>query len=112
MAGGGFIVVIGAHESFGFVAGFKPGQSIVSGQLNYIDHSSGNHVKSTSVTGYSGSGPCRTVSGTVDGQSVDFTVNACGNGEPGRGSDTFRIQLSNEYSASVVLAGGNIQLHT
>jgi len=112
MTGGGFIIVNGAHVNFGFVAGFKPGQSNVSGQLNYIDHSSGNHVKSTSVTGYSGSGTCRTFSGTVDGQSVDFTVNACDNGEPGRGSDTFRIQLSNEYSASGVLAGGNIQLHT
>jgi len=119
MTGGGFIIVNGAHANFGFVAGFKPGESIVSGQLNYIDHSSGNHVKSTSVTVYSGSTltpACRTFSGTVDGQSVDFTVNACDNGEPGRGSDTFGIQLSNGYSASEgaseVLAGGNIQLHT
>ena len=118
MTGGGFIIVNGAHANFGFVAGFKPGQSIVSGQLNYIDHSSGNHVKSTSVTSYSGSEACRTFSGpgTVDGQSVDFTVNACDNGQPGRGSDTFGIRLSNGYSASEsaseVLAGGNIQLHT
>src|SRR3989475_4264276 len=118
MTGGGFIIVNGAHANFGFVAGFKPGNSIVSGQLNYIDHSSGNHVKSTSVTSYSGSGACRTFSGPgmVDGQSVDFTVNACDNGEPGRGSDTFGIRLSNGYSASEsaseVLAGGNVQLHT
>src|SRR5256886_3933397 len=118
MTGGGFIIVNGAHANFGFNAGYKPGNSIVSGQLNYIDHSSGNHVKSTSVTSYSGSGACRTFSGpgTVDGQPVDFTVNACDNGEPGRGSDTFGIRLSNGYSASEsaseVLAGGNIQLHT
>ncbi len=114
MTGGGFIIVNGAHANFGFVAGFKPGKSTVSGQLNYIDHSSGNHVKSTSVTAYSGSGACRTFSGpgTVDGQSVVFTVNACDNGEPGRGSDTFGIQLSNGYSASGILADGNIQLHT
>ena len=112
MTGGGFIIVNGAHANFGFVAGFKPGQSIVSGQLNYIDHSSGNHVKSTSVTSYSGSEACRTFSGTVDGQSVDFTVNACDNGEPGRGSDTFGIRLSNGHSAYGTLVGGNIQLHT
>ncbi len=114
MTGGGFIIVNGAHANFGFVAGFKPGKSTVSGQLNYIDHSSGNHVKSTIVTAYSGSGACRTFSGpgTVDGRSVDFTVNACDNGEPGRGSDTFGIQLSNGYGALGVLAGGNIQLHT
>ncbi len=114
MTGGGFIIVNGAHANFGFVAGFKPGKTTVSGQFNYIDHSSGKHVKSTTVTAYSGSGICRTFSGpgTVDGQSVNFTVNACDNGEPGRGSDTFSIQLSNGYSASGVLAGGNIQLHT
>jgi hypothetical protein len=114
MTGGGFIIVNGAHANFGFVAGFKPGKSTLSGQLNYIDHSSGKHVKSTSVTAYSGSGACRTFSGpgTLGGQSVDFTVNACDHGSPGRGSDTFGIQLSNGYSPSGVLAGGNIQLHT
>jgi len=114
MTGGGFMIVNGAHANFGFVAGFKPGKSTLSGQLNYIDHSSGNHVKSTSVTAYSGSGTCRTFSGpgTLDGQSVDFTVNACDNAATGRGSDTFGIQLSNGYKASGALAGGNIQLHT
>ncbi len=114
MTGGGFIIVNGAHANFGFVAGFKPGKTTLSGQLNYIDHSSGSHVKSTSVTAYSGSGVCRTFSGpgTVDGQSVSLTVNACDNAEPGRGSDTFGIQLSNGYGASGILAGGNIQLHT
>ncbi len=114
MTGGGFIIVNGAHANFGFVAGFKPGKTTVSGQLNYIDHSNGSHVKSTSVSSYSGTGVCRTFSGpgTVNGQSVTFTVNACDNAEPGKGSDTFGIQLSNGYSASGVLAGGNIQLHT
>jgi len=118
MTGGGFIMVNDAHGTFGFNAGFKPGETTVSGHLNYIDHSSGSHVKSISVTSYSGSGVCRTFSGpgTVDGQSESFTVNACDNGEPGNGSDTFGIQLmnglSNGYSASEVLAGGNIQLHT
>jgi len=114
MTGGGFIIVNGAHANFGFVAGFKPGKTTVSGQLNYIDHSSSNHVKSTTVTAYSGSGACRTFSGpgTVNGQSVNFTVNACDNAEPGNGSDTFGIQLSNGYSASGILAGGNIQLRT
>ena len=112
MTGGGFIIANGAHANFGFVAGFKPGKTTLSGQLNYIDHSSGSHVKSTSVTAYSGSGVCRTFSGAVDGQSVSFTVNACDNADSGRGSDTFGIQLSNGYRASGVLAGGNIQLHT
>jgi hypothetical protein len=114
MTGGGFIIVNGAHANFGFVAGFKPNKSTLSGQLNYMDHSSGNRVKSTSVIAYSGSGACRTFSGpgTLNGQSIDFTVNACDNSRTGRGSDTFGIQLSNGYSASGPLSGGNIQLHT
>ena len=32
-------------------------------------------------------------------------------GEPGAGTDTFKIVLSNGYSASNTLGGGNIQLH-
>ena len=114
MTGGGYIIVNGGRDNFGFVAGLKPGKTTVSGQLNYIDHSSGAHVKSIDVTSYSGSGVCRTFSGpgTVNGQSVTFTANACDNAEPGRGSDTFSIQLSNGYSASGVLAGGNIKFHT
>src|SRR5439155_74096 len=66
----------------------------------------------------------------VDGDFGDITVNALhvtvrdpltvavlaevvvsDNGEPGR-SDTFSISLSNGYTASGKLAGGNIRLHT
>jgi hypothetical protein len=114
MTGGGYITVSGSRDNFGFVAGLKPGQTTLSGQLNYLDHSSGDHVKSIGVTSYSGSGVCRAFSGpgTENGQAVTFTVNACDNAQPGIGSDTFSIQLSNSYSASGVLAGGNIKLHT
>jgi len=114
ITGGGYITVNGGRDNFGFVAGLKPGHTTVSGQLNYIDHSSGDHVKSIDVTSYSGSGVCRTFSGpgTANEQSVTFTVNACDNAQPGIGSDTFSIQLSNNYCASGVLDGGNIKLHT
>ncbi len=115
VTGGGFINKDGSKANFGFVAGFKPGKTIVSGQLNYIDHSTGMHVKSESVTGYGGSGVTRTFSGTasVNGAgSFAFSVTVSDNGEPGKGIDTFSISLSNGYSASGTLAGGNIQLHT
>jgi len=113
ITGGGYIVPNDGKDNFGFVAGLKPGQTTVRGQLNYIDHSTGDHVKSIDVTSYSGSGVCRTFSGpgTANGQSVTFTVKACDNAQPGGGSDTFGIRLSNDYSTSGVLAGGNIQLH-
>ena len=115
MTGGGFIVVNNAHANFGFVAGFKPQQSTPSGQLNYMDHNTGMHVQSTSITSYGGSGNTRTFSGsaTINGQSgYTFTVTATDNGNPGAGKDTFSIQLSNGYKASGVLGGGNIQLHS
>ena len=113
MTGGGYIVINGGRDNFGFVAGLKPGQTIVSGHLNYIDHSSGDHLQSVDVTSYTGSDFCRTFSGpgTVNGQSVTFTVKACDNAEPGIGSDIFGIQLPNDYSRSAALSGGNIQLH-
>ncbi len=50
--------------------------------------------------------------GTVNGQTGNFTVNACDNAEPGIDTDTFGIQMSNGYSPSGVLACDNIQLHT
>jgi hypothetical protein len=113
MTGGGFIVVNGARDNFGFVAGFKPGQNVVSGHFNYIDHGTGDHVESIDVTSYTGSGSCRTFSGsgTDNGQSVSFTVTGCDNGEPGQENDTFVINLDNGYSASGPLEGGDIQLH-
>ena len=115
MTGGGFIIVNNAHANFGFVAGLKPQQSTPSGQLNYMDHNTGMHVQSASITSYSGSGNTRTFSGsaTINGQSgYTFTVTATDNGNPGAGKDTFSIKMSNGYSASGVLGGGNIQLHS
>ena len=115
MTGGGYIIVNNDHGNFGFVAGLKPGQSTVSGQLNYMDHGTGMHVKSIDIKSYSGSGNTRTFSGDAQINGVSgytFTVTATDNGNPGAGKDMFSIQLSNGYSASGVLAGGNIMLHT
>jgi Mg-chelatase subunit ChlD len=50
---------------------------------------------------------------TVNGSgSFDYRIDVTDNDEPGAGSDTYRIRLSNGYdSGTRVLAGGNIQLH-
>ena len=50
---------------------------------------------------------------TVNGSgSFDYRIDVTDNDEPGAGSDTYRIRLSNGYdSGKRVLAGGNIQLH-
>jgi hypothetical protein len=85
------------------------------GHLTYIDHGTGLKVKGTGVTAYTVTGPTsRQIRGTaeIDGQPGTYTVDVADNGEPGRGSDTFSLQLSNGYSADGTLMGGNIQLHT
>lgn len=85
-----------------------------SGQLNYLDHGLGMHVKSTSITSYTiVNATTRTITGTctIDGVAgFTFTVTVTDLGEPGR-SDTFAISLSNGYAASGTLRGGNVQLH-
>ena len=40
-----------------------------------------------------------------------FQVNVCDNGEPGKDSDTFSINMSDGYVATGTLRGGNIQIH-
>ena len=114
VTGGGWITgPSGARANFGVAGGIKHGG--LWGHLTYIDHgSNGVNAKGTGVTSYEVTGPTsRRISGTaeVDGVSgVGYTVDVTDAGEPGR-DDTFSITLTNGYSASGKLAGGNIQLH-
>lgn len=83
------------------------------GHLIYIDHGSRMKVKGLAVTAYLATGPTsRHIEGTAEanGQPVTYEVDVADNGEPGR-KDTFSLKLSNGYSASGLLKGGNIQLH-
>lgn len=115
VTGGGFIAFDEGKASFGFVVGFKPGKTTLEGNLNYIDHSTGMHLKSSGMTSYSGTGDTRTFTGTatINGKSgYTFTAIVTDKGEPGKGVDEFSISISNGYTKSGTLGGGNIQLHT
>ena len=50
---------------------------------------------------------------TVNGSgSFDYRIDVTDNAEPGAGTDTYRIRLSNGYdSGTQTLEGGNVQLH-
>ena len=112
VTGGGWILTTsGAKANFAVGGGIKNGG--FWGHLQYIDHGAGLKAKGTGVTGYEGTGTCRTIRGTCDinGAPGTYEVTACDNGEPGR-NDTFTISLSNGYSAGGTLPGGNIQLHS
>lgn len=108
---GGFILVNGANANFGLNARDPVDPS---GHVNYVDHGTKLHVRSTDITAYVIVNPTtRRIQGTAvlkGGTVVTFTVIVVDNGEPGT-SDTFSISLSNGYSASGTLVGGNVQIH-
>lgn len=113
VTGGGWITGTpsGERGTFGVAGGIKNGA--LWGHLTYIDHGTNMKVKGTGVTAYTVTGPTtRHIEGTaeIDGRSGSYQVDVSDNGEPGR-KDTFSIMLSNRYSASGLLIGGNIQLH-
>jgi hypothetical protein len=100
--------------TFGVSGGIMNGK--FWGQLSFNDHSKNNvKVKSTSVTAYIFIDPVtRQIEGLakVNGKgSFTYKVVVVDNGEPGR-NDVFSLELSNGYSISGTLKGGNIQLHT
>jgi hypothetical protein len=119
MTGGGKLGTGRDIATFGFNAGSR-GAGGLHGQLQYIDHAAGLKVHSLSIDSFGliGETPCVTFSGSARVNNVDgysFTVNqACDNGEPGIGRDTFYISVSGpgvSYSRSGTLTGGNLQLH-
>ncbi len=114
VTGGGWIVPSsGARGNFAVAGGIK--NNGFWGHLEYIDHGTGLKVHGTGVTAYVVTGlTMRHIEGTaeVNGQpGFTYQVDVADNGEPGRNVDTFAISLSNGYTASGFLAGGNIQLH-
>ena len=117
MTGGGRLGTGRTIATFGLNA-----HPSLQGQLQYIDHAQGLDVHSTGLTNYASlGGTCVTFSGTAKVNHTDgfhFTVRqACDNGEPGVGHDTFEISITGtglSYSSQylgTVLTGGNLQLH-
>ncbi len=115
VTGGGWINgSSGDKASFGVSGGIKNAK--FWGELSYNDHGkNGVKVKSTRVTAYIVIDPVtRQIEGIakVNGRgSFTYKVVVVDNGEPGR-NDSFSLELSNGYSASGTLKGGNIHLHT
>ena len=118
MTGGGKLGTGRDIATFGFNAGSRGG--VLHGELQYIDHAGSLKVHSLSVDSFAviAGTPCVTFSGSARVNGADgysYTVNqACDNGEPGIGHDTFDISVSGpgvSYSRSGTLTGGNLQLH-
>jgi hypothetical protein len=138
ITGGGFIVRdSGAKANFGNAGGCKHG-SPTWGHLNYVDHGTGLHVRSHTITGYffvDNFGPdpktrqprgSRIICGRAETNQygdVDFAMLKIDKGEPGV-DDEFRLRLTQggmtvyttEFDSNYTLGGsgpggGNEQLH-
>lgn len=111
VTGGGWIKgTFGKNKAtFGVSGGIKNDK--FWGQLSYNDHK-GLKVKSTSVTGYRViDAVTREITGVakVNGKrGFTYTVIVVDNG---RRNDSFSLEVSNGYSASGDLKGGNITIH-
>lgn len=115
VTGGGWITGTpsGSKGTFGVSGGIKNGD--FWGHLIYIDHGrNGTEIRGTEVTAYVAvNAVTRHIEGTaeINGQGgFAYQVDVSDNGEPGR-NDTFMLKLSNGYTASGYLGGGNIQIH-
>src|SRR2546422_1275284 len=121
VTGGGVIKVDNSKANFGFNAGFKPNATTPEIHFNYIDHNSGMQMKATSISVYrqgdTAKGDTATTRHMEGNAEIDgvpgftYSIDVADNGEPGRNTDTLKINLSNGYSAGGPLDGGNIQLH-
>ncbi len=121
--GGGRIDVPGGAATFGFNVERKYEGGPIKGELNYLDQTTGMHVKSKTITTFyfEGNrvhfgGDCTETTGkSKDKDETDctFMVVAEDNGEPGKNNDTFRITVNPPagYSRGGKLRDGNIQQH-
>ena len=113
-AGGWITTLTGDKGTFGLTAK-ATSETQASGNLTYQDHGLlARTVKSTAVTTVSVSNNCAQILGsaTVNGTGpVGFQVDVCDNGEPGKDTDTFSIVMSDGYTATGTLRGGNVQIH-
>jgi len=120
MTGGGKLGTGRDFATFGFNAGARGGSGL-HGELQYDDHGQSMKVHSLSIDSFNviAGTTCVTFSGAARVNGADgysFTVHqACDNGEPGVGKDTFDFSVSGpagfSYSRSGTLTGGNLQFH-
>jgi hypothetical protein len=91
----------------------------LKGQEEYQDHGPATNMNVHSIdvraVVCNDSGTTASIFGnaTVDGGGSEvYRLDVTDSGEPGAGSDTYRIRLSSGYDSGVkTLAGGNIQIH-
>jgi hypothetical protein len=110
--GGGWIPgFTSGRANFGVMGGAD--QDGTKAHVVFKDHGANFSMQSTTEA-VDNTQPCQTtITGMADSSSgpVSFMVTIRDNGEPGVNRDTFAIEVSNGYTNSKYLSGGNIQKH-
>lgn len=118
ITGGGWITITGDPKATFGIEGQYQGSKSAQGNVEYQDHKANLNIKSIQIN---------TVTTTLDNKkgaitglaqvngvgSYPFVVYVEDNGEPGEGTDVFKISLPTyTYSNGGILNGGNIQIHS
>jgi Mg-chelatase subunit ChlD len=91
----------------------------LQGQEEYQDHGPATNINVHSIevqaVTCNAAGTAGSIFGTATingGGTFNFRIDVQDNGEPGAGTDRYRIRLSNGYDSGLrLLAGGNVQIH-
>lgn len=102
---------IAPDVTFGFTA--KSDKNGVKGICTVIDRATNTTVKCFDATTYFQSGTRATFGGnaTVNGVATTYKITVDDKADPGAGADTFTITTASGYTATGVLAQGNVQVH-
>jgi hypothetical protein len=115
VTGGGQILNAARNDKIAFGFNAKSDQNGVKGNCTVVDPSTvpNTMIKCLDVTSLIQSGTHATFFGnaTVNNVAVTYRIDVDDLAEPGRGQDTFSIQMSSGYAAGGVLTGGNVQVH-
>ncbi len=112
VTGVGTINVTGGIANFGFIVQSQSSTGPITGDLQFVNHATGDKMHSVSFTAFTISGNTATFGGTCTNNGVvcTFTVNVTDNGEPGT-TDSFTISISGGAPQGGTLRSGNIQIH-
>src|SRR6266571_2575725 len=112
VTGVGTINVTGGIANFGFIVQSQSSTGPITGDLQFVNHATGDKMHSVSFTAFTISGNTATFGGTCtnNGMACTFTVNVTDNGEPGT-TDSFTISISGGAPQGGTLRSGNIQIH-
>jgi YVTN family beta-propeller protein len=111
--GGGQILNASGNDQIAFGFNAKSDAMGIRGECTLVDPSTRTKVKCLDATTLVRSGAHATFFGnaTLNGTSTKYRIDIDDLGEPGRGRDTFKLQVSSGYTVGGTLVSGNIQIH-